>query len=501
MTTADVWHFPHSAQPLRAAPPHARTRFAPADFIVLLWRERGPMIAVFLVLALAALGGALLLKPQYPSYSTILISVGQEYAYQPRAGFSGAGALPRPDEVVQSERAILLSPDLKERVIKKIGLAKLYPKIGAKYDRGSDAQKAKLIGAALKKTAAGLTVTTAANTPEIGLAFQHEDAAMSARFLNVMIDEYLILRREILLGGDPAGISAQRQVFEDELAGVNVAYEAFLNSNQIGDFEATKASLAQTLAGLQQQRYQTEAQLREAQGQLSALNGELSRLPAETESYRDASMEGEQKLNQLQVELADLKTIHLPGSQTVRDKEREIAAMRAQVASGATAGIAARRTGANPVYQSVNTDRIAANARSSALQQSLAAQSAQVAEVSREQLKIAALEPQFETLKRRREVLQASVREFSEREQQSQAAHALAARGSDNIKIVERPTAATQGMSLRKPVAAAGLAFAAFSALCLGLLRIFLTAGLPTPSAAGRTLDLPVLGYARSKAA
>jgi hypothetical protein len=41
--------------------------------------------------------------------------------------------------------------------------------------------------------------------------------------------------------------------------------------------------------------------------------------------------------------------------------------------------------------------------------------------------------------------------------------------------------------------------FALFTALCVGLLRVFLRPGLPTPAAAGRTLDLPVLGAAAFK--
>ena len=37
------------------------------------------------------------------------------------------------------------------------------------------------------------------------------------------------------------------------------------------------------------------------------------------------------------------------------------------------------------------------------------------------------------------------------------------------------------------------VAFAAFAALCAGLMRAFLTRGYPTAEAVGRELDLPVL--------
>ena len=59
---------------------------------------------------------------------------------------------------------------------------------------------------------------------------------------------------------------------------------------------------------------------------------------------------------------------------------------------------------------------------------------------------------------------------------------------------------ATQGKSLKKPVAILALLFAGFSALCAGLARMFLRPGLPTARSASRTLDQPVLGQAMMKA-
>jgi hypothetical protein len=47
---------------------------------------------------------------------------------------------------------------------------------------------------------------------------------------------------------------------------------------------------------------------------------------------------------------------------------------------------------------------------------------------------------------------------------------------------------------------AAAFLFAGFTALCVGLLRVFLRKGYATPAAAGRTLELPVLAVAPMKA-
>ena len=80
-------------------------------------------------------------------------------------------------------------------------------------------------------------------------------------------------------------------------------------------------------------------------------------------------------------------------------------------------------------------------------------------------------------------------------------AKALAQGTNDTIRVVEKAAAPTKGKSLRKPVAILAFLFAGFSALCVGLLRVFLTPGLPTPASAARTFDLPVLATAGYKSA
>ncbi|MGH6996726.1 MAG: GumC family protein, partial [Phenylobacterium sp.] len=115
-------------------------------------------------------------------------------------------------------------------------------------------------------------------------------------------------------------------------------------------------------------------------------------------------------------------------------------------------------------------------------------------------LALAALEPRFQEVSLNRAVLQAGVREFAFKEEQRRAASEIAARASENIRIVQRAAPPTQGKSLRRPVIVLALLFAAVTALFAGLLAMVLRPGLPTPQSAARTLGLPVLGAASLKA-
>ena len=123
----------------------------------------------------------------------------------------------------------------------------------------------------------------------------------------------------------------------------------------------------------------------------------------------------------------------------------------------------------------------------------------QLSSSTERRLRLAELEPKFQSLSLDRDVLQASVRDFTVKEQQSRAASEIASTTNDNIRIVSRATPPTKGKSLKKPVIVLAFLFAAFTALCAGLLRMFLRPGLPTARSASRTLDLPVLASAPMK--
>ena len=60
--------------------------------------------------------------------------------------------------------------------------------------------------------------------------------------------------------------------------------------------------------------------------------------------------------------------------------------------------------------------------------------------------------------------------------------------------------APARGSSLKVPALALAFLFAGFTALCVGLVRVFTRRGFTTPGSLGRTLELPVLAVAPMKA-
>lgn len=475
-------------------------RYAPSDFVTLLWRERFLMLWTFAILFLVGLIVALTLRTTYPARASVLISLGQEYVYEPRAGDAARGAIPELDQVTQSEAEILGSDSVRLRVVERLGVPVMAPSQAARYARALPAEKAEMASKLAQSVSRGLKIETAPGNPVVRLTYENRDPQLAARVLNALVEEYLIQRRTVLIDRTTPVLAEQRKSFEERLADVDAAYETFLTTNNIGDFEAERAALNQLQQSLQQQKYANEASLRQKQGQLAGLSAQLGQINPEVGLYRDINNKAADQLVEAKARREDLLSRYRPDSQPVQAVNAQIAQLEQAVAGGRAQGEGTKRLGVNPVFQTLQTESIQARAEVEALQQATATVDAQIAQVTQRQLRLAALEPQFQNLSREREVLQSNVRDFTVKEEESQAAQAMAQKSNDNIRIAQRAVTPTEGKSLKKPVFVLAVLFAAFTALCVGLLRMFLRPGVPTPAAAARTLDLPVLAMARLKA-
>jgi uncharacterized protein involved in exopolysaccharide biosynthesis len=478
----------------------ARPRYAVSDFPILLWRERYLMIGIFLVIFVLGVIAALGMKTTFPAYSSVLVRLGQEYVYEPRAGDAGRGAVLDSDQVIQSETEILGAGQLKLRVIERLGLSRTYPELAAKYATATPDEKRKIMGLAVRGIEQSLKIETAPSTPIIRVGFSHENPQTAALILNTLLEEYLIYRRSVLLDPSSPALEQQRRAFETRLAQADSAYEDFLNNNRIGDFVAEKASLSQLQAQIEQQKYQTDAQLQDRIGRLATLDRQFGQIAPEVGLYRDVSSAPGEKLVTLKVQREDLLSRYRADARPVQELDAQIAQLEAGMAAGRTLGEGAKRFGINPVYQTLQTEKIQLTSEVEALTRAQRELGAQIERVTQRRLRLAELEPQFQTLSLDRDVLQANVRDFTVKEEQSRAAQEIASLTNDNIRIIQRAMPPTKGSSLKKPVVVLAFLFAGFTALCAGLLRMFLRPGLPTPQSASRTLDLPVLGAAPMKA-
>jgi uncharacterized protein involved in exopolysaccharide biosynthesis len=384
-------------------------------------------------------------------------------------------------------------------VVRDAGVATLFPEMARAFASASSDGRRKIEREAADDFGRNLITATTPDTPVIRLSYKAATPEAARKALNLLLDDYLVYRRSVLLDPSTSDLADQRRLFQQKLAGVDKDYQSFLAANGIDDFDAERSSLNTLQASLTDENFRVQARLKEVEGRLGEMSRQSGAVPAEINVYRDTDPATSQKLTQLMIERQDLLSRYKADAQPVRDKDAQIAQVQAMVARTGGQGEGARRYGVNPVYQTVQTERIQLSAEAESLRQRGGAIAAQLTQVSARRQKLTELEPQNTALTQNRDVLQGNIKSLVDKEQQDQAASAIARKSNDNIRIVERPSAPDKGTSLKRPVLILAALFAAFTALCVGLLRVFLRRGLPTAAAAARTLDLPVLATAGFK--
>jgi len=470
-----------------------RPRYGFFDVVGLLFRESLLMIVIFLAVFAIGTAAVLTLKKSYTATASVYAGAGSEYVYQPRVGPTERSQPLEADAVAQAEAAILGSLEVKRRAVRAVG-ADVVLGPGA---RGTPAEKET---AALKALDAGLGVGVTPGSAIISASYESDDPVRAAQVLNAVVDQYLVQRRQVFGGGATPAYAAQRAAFEDDLTAADDAYNAFLATNDLGDFATAKATLAATYQTTYAEALSLRAQLNQASQRLSTLEAQLAQQPAEVVLQQDLNISAQDQILQLRTQREALLSRYTPEAQPVRDIDQQIADLQAYVATGTTVGPKEVRTGPSTIFTEIETARITAAADRDGLAARLAVAEGQLSQLRARQAELTRLESANANLAGNREVLTTLVRDFQQRESAARADSALVAAGADNVNVIERAEAPTRGSSLKAPLLAVVFLFAVFTALCVGLLRVFTRRGYATPASTGRTLDMPVLAVAPMKA-
>lgn len=470
-----------------------RPRYGFSDVVGLLLRETLLMVVIFLVVFAIGTAAVLTLKKSYTANASVYAGAGQEYVYQSRVGAIDPSQPLEADAVAGTEARILSSLAVKRHAVRAVG---------ADVILGPDAKgtPAERESAALKMLDAGLGVGVTAGSAIISVSYEGDDPVRAAQVLNAVIDQYLVQRRQVFQGSTTPAYAAQREAFETDLNTADAAYNSFLETNNIGDFATAKASLAANYQTTQAEVLSLRAQVNQASQRLSTLAAQLAQQPAEVVLQQDLNISAQDQILTLRTQREALLSRYTPEAQPVRDIDQQIADLQTYVATGTTVGPKEVRTGPSTIFTEIETARITAAADRDGLAARLAVAEGQLNQLRSRQAELTRLESANANLAGNREVLTTLVRDFQQRESAARADNALVAAGADNVNVIERAEAPTKGTSLKAPLLALVFLFAGFTALCVGLLRVFTRRGYTTPASTGRTLDMPVLAVAPMKA-
>jgi uncharacterized protein involved in exopolysaccharide biosynthesis len=499
MIAPSAWTSRPAAPAFASGGGSARPPYTAEEFLTALWRERGLMLAVFLAVLAVGVAVAFALKTTYPAHSSLLVRLGQEYVYEPRVGDAARGAVPSTDQVIQSEVEILGSAGLHQKVVETLGVASIDPSLASKFAAAGPEQRAMITAQVVAEMGQALKVESAPDNSIIRLTYSARDPDTATLVLSKIVETYISYRKSVLIDGAQPATAEQRGVLEQRLAAADNALQTFMSDNQLGDFDSEKTSLSTLRASLVDESFRVQARLSEIAGRLGVVDHQAASVAPEIGLYHDSNAAPNDKLLQLKLDREDLLSRYKPDSEPVKEADRKIAQLQAMISAGQANSPGAQRSGPNPVFQAVETEKLQLTAEAASLRQRAAALSAQIKDVNDQQLRLSALEPRYRELVRDRDVLSDNVKSLASKAEEDQAEQAIAQKSNDNIRVVEPAVADIHGKSLRRPVLVLAVLFALFTALCAGMLRVFTRPGVSSQSSAARTLDLPVLATAQFK--
>lgn len=479
---------------MTSPPIYTRARLGAADVLVLLWRAKWLMALVFLPIFATGIMIAMTLPTEYVAQSRVFVSLSEEYVFRPRVGENIQNTVPDTEQLIQSEIELIRSPVISDRVLTELGIATIYPKLVEAAPTSSENDRYELAEAAVTLIDQNFVATAAPKASVIQASFTHPDPETASRVLNAILDAYIEYRSEIFEDKSPVSLERQRVQFENELRDVEEEMRAFLETNKLGDFETARLTTQALFTSVQEAILANNTNRSELEAQLAVLRQQLDATPEDVDIFVEDS--SSQSLVDLQLQREDLLTRYKPDSQAVKDIDARIERSRAFLSSreGNTGTV---RRGPNPVFQQLQTTFNSVRSQLAAARQQGAVLARQAEDISKQQMSLATLSPQWQVLQRKRDLLEDNARNFATREVEARSLAEIADQGSDNIRILERARRPVEGSSMKVLAAIASLLFAGFCALIAGMIWALTRKGFATPAALERTTGLPVVSTIR----
>ena len=312
------------------------------DLLSVIFKHKVKIGLIFLVVSVIGIAVSFLVSQDvYEATAKILVKIGRENVYTvPIAGGSSPVIIDSAREQrMNSEMQLLQTRNLSEKVIRKIGLEKIYPRLVKSEVSSSpsrtSAKKLSPFEKAVLLFGKSLTVADIKRSDIIEVNFQHEDPVIAADVVNNLIDIYMDQHIKIY------GASGLQNVFEDRMKLLERKMnqdrnelDAFRRQNNISSLQEQKTLLLKQISDQETELSKTRSEINENLGKLHAMEdksyspaGEVT-LGQETDINPNAISPIRTKLAELQLKEKDLLNRYTEESIAVANVRKEIEAAK-----------------------------------------------------------------------------------------------------------------------------------------------------------------------------
>jgi uncharacterized protein involved in exopolysaccharide biosynthesis len=410
-------------------------------------------------------------KPTYEADSSLLVRFGREYVYNPETidGNAQPMAFDR-DQSLHAEAEIVMSRDVIAKAIGEVGLMRMYPSIANQSGLTDDAKLARGIIEAEHHMKAELLP----DSNVIHVSFAHTDPAISAQFVNDVVDAYLDRRRTIFAKSRSAFLDEQVEQSRAQVSLLERQMAAFKKEHGIVSYD-------QQLSLLLDEEHQMQIKLADATQEASGgdarvkqLNRTLHTVPANLQLYKEVAPtavvdDAKRKLLDLQLKQRDLQSKFFDTNPLVKDVDQDIFDTQSFLRNQTAAPHVTTRDGRNPVRDTLESDLIRAQADDQSTQQRQSSLQKQLGAVHQRIDELAALEPQMNDMKREATLAADAYTAYAHKLQEARVMDALDQKTQTNVVIFQSAYRPTERKSYQMLIIGIGFALS----LCCALVTAY----------------------------
>src|SRR5262245_59516720 len=154
-------------------------------YLSMIYRRKLTVLAVFGITTAAVVFGAFLFPPQYSAQTTLIVRLGPEFVYRPDPGDPGNTPSLKLTEMVNSVVEVLNSSELSRLVVDQVGVGTLFPQIAEE-----EPNQARAVAKAAAAFQSMISVKAVLESSIIKVSFDHENAEVAAKALNVLVEKF-----------------------------------------------------------------------------------------------------------------------------------------------------------------------------------------------------------------------------------------------------------------------------------------------------------------------
>ena len=463
--------------------------FSLRDLVTALFYYKRVTFFAFIIPCILGVLAGFLAHTSYTAQARLLVLYGSDYVFHPGNRDTGSDITLDRNQIIQGELQILLSPALASETLQAVGPDIVYP--GLPHDDAG-------LRTAVTRFANDFNATSVPQSNVIEMSLRNANRTVAVQVMKELISHYITYRSGIFDKPQPQGPDVERQQFADRLRKAEEALAQFGIDHGVSNLDEQITLQIHQKADNTNQQSLTAQQIDETAARVDTLRKQLATLPPTVQMFAESTRSQQStgltdSLVKLQMQRRDLTSRYQDDFPLVRDIDRQIAGVQAQLGRDPSREGNVTRLGRNTVYDDLRKEEITLSAQLQGLE---AKQAQLVAEARRLQARsdeLTGISRQYRDLQRTRDVLDQSYRSIARSSEETQLSDALERAGAANVRVVQPPDAPLAGRNQRSILMLGGVVLGVLSATAVFALLNATRQVFISVHDVERQLDLPVL--------